>query len=331
MDRNFPRLLDTLSVLQRSSRLSTTDIQQRLEALGHHVTARTVQRDLEQLAAQYPLECDDRSKPFAWSWRKDAARLSLPGMEWPEAVSLHLLSTYLDGVLPPSVRSGIDAFVVEARRKMGQHVENLPMKRWPERVRVVHQSVPMLTPAVRGSVQAAMTEAVLLGRKVRMRYRSMHREGTHAYVVEPLGLVQNGPVFYLPVRFEGHDDVRTITLHRVERAEVLPDKSAIEQFDLAGWIEAGALGFGGDALIELVMQLDADALSIVAESPLSKDQRIDAGDGDWHTVSATVRDTAQFRRWLLGLGRRVRVMQPAALAADMRAELQAALLGYPRA
>ena len=118
MDRNFSRLLDTLAVLQRTQKLTTTEINDRLAARGHQVTPRTVQRDLEGLAKVYPLDCDDRSKPYGWSWRPSAARLSAPGMDWPEAISFYLLATYLGGVIPGSVNEGIQLYVDEAKRKL---------------------------------------------------------------------------------------------------------------------------------------------------------------------------------------------------------------------
>ena len=328
MDRNFCRLFDTLSILPTASKVSTTEIQRRLEARGHCVTARTVQRDLEQLATRYPIECDDRGKPFGWSWRKDAVRMSLPGMDWPEAISLHLLSTYLEGVLPSSVRAGIRPFIAEAERKLSQHVENLPLKRWPERVRVVHQGVPMLAPRTSAAVQATMTEAVLLGRKVRMHYQPLDGGSAKSYTVEPLGLVQYGPVFYLPVRYAGHTDIRTITLHRIKRAEVLAVASDIASFDLAKWIESGALGFGGVTMVALVMRADADIAAILGESPLSTDQQIAVDSFGCFTVSATVRDTEQLLRWILGQGRKVRVMQPNTLVERVRLEVMSLMQAY---
>jgi predicted DNA-binding transcriptional regulator YafY len=51
MDKNFPRLLDTLQAVPSDRKVSTSELVLRLRAQGHAVTPRTVQRDLEALAA----------------------------------------------------------------------------------------------------------------------------------------------------------------------------------------------------------------------------------------------------------------------------------------
>ena len=328
MDRNFPRLIDTLTVLQRTGKLTTPQVSERLAARGHLVTARTVQRDLEELSSVYPLDCDRSCKPYSWSWRLNAPRVSIPGMDWPEAISFHLLSTYLAGVLPPSVEEGIAPYVTEAQRKLSQHFDKLPLRRWPERVRVVQPGQAVLAPATSRSVHLALTEAVLLGRKARIRYQALESQQAKSYIISPLGLVQYGVVFYLPVRYEGHDDVRTIALHRVQRAELLDAASGIESFDLSAWLAEGALGFGGTELIALALRFHNGAGEILAQTPLAQNQEVSVGAAGEQVIRASVLDTLQLRRWILSYGRAVTVLAPDSLRKWISAEHQAAANFY---
>lgn len=328
MDRNFPRLLDTLAILQRTAHLSTTTIHARLEARGHDVNVRTLQRDLEDLARIYPIDCNRDSRPFTWCWRATAARIALPAMDWPEAISFHLVSTYLDGVLPASVKEGIQPYVDEARRKLALHFDDLPLRRWPERVRVISPGQPLLAPKTSSQVHLAVVEAVLLGRRLKIRYQGFDKKAAKPYIVSPLGLVQNGAAFHMPVRFDGHDDVRTITLHRVVSAEMLSDASGIEDFDLARWIDEGALGFGGSAMIEIKLRLFESAGELLVEAPLSKDQQIYLEAQGVHVVTATLTKTVQLTRWLLGLGPRVEVVAPPELRDELRSAVRAAADRY---
>ena len=328
MDRNFSRLLDTLAVLQRTQKLTTTEIKDRLAARGHQVTPRTVQRDLEGLAKVYPLDCDDRSKPYGWSWRPSAARLSAPGMDWPEAISFYLLATYLGGVIPGSVNEGIQLYVDEAKRKLSQHFDQLPLRRWPERVRVVQPGPPGTPPSIRRAVHLVLTEAVLLGRRVKLRYRPFDKELAKSYTVSPLGLIQYGAVLYLPVRFDGHEDVRTIAMHRVERAELLDEPSGIESFDLSAWIDTGALGFGGNETIDMMLRFYGGTGALLIETPFAKGQVVTQEPNDQHMVKVTVRDTVQLRRWLLSQGRNLTVLAPLSLRDWISSEHSAALAGY---
>lgn len=330
MDKNFPRLLDTLTVVQRTDRLSTPEIRERLAARGHRVTARTVQRDLEALATVYPIACDMRSRPYAWRWRANAPRLSLPGMDWPEAISFHLLASYLDGVLPPSLRDGIRPYIDEARRKLAQRFDQLPLRRWPERVRVLPGGPPLLPPKVLPAVQWTVTEAILLGRRVRLRYQAFDAPEARVHTVAALGLVQSGAVFYVPVRFDGHDDVRTIVLHRVLRAEMLDEPSGIEAFDLDAWIAQGAMGFGGGEPIRLVLHLYEGLGELLRETPLARDQVIEDLGGGVRRLTATVLETAELRRWLLSLGARVETVAPSSLRGIIAAELQESAATHSR-
>jgi predicted DNA-binding transcriptional regulator YafY len=328
VDKNFARLLDTLAILQRRQRLSTTEVRERLAARGHQVSARTVQRDLEDLAREQPIECDALSKPYTWRWRDGAARISLPSMDWPEAISFHLLQTYLDGVLPASVKDGIEPYLSEAKRKLSQRFDQLPLRRWPDRVRIVHQGPPQMAPKVARSVHEAFLEAVLLGQRLSIRYRSFEAAVPKSYVISPLGLVQHGGVFYAPVRFGDHANVRTVALHRVQRAQVLDEPSGIEDFDLEAWLADGALGFGGQELIQLHLRVFEGMGDRLQESPLSSDQKIDALEDGSHRVTATVRDTVQLRRWLLSLGPRAEVLSPEPLRQAMRDTFNAAAARY---
>jgi len=60
--------------------ISTAELKQRLADEGFDTTQRTIQRDLMTLSDIYPLTCDDRSKPFGWSWMSEADVLDVPCM-----------------------------------------------------------------------------------------------------------------------------------------------------------------------------------------------------------------------------------------------------------
>src|SRR3546814_10436130 len=92
MDKNFERLLATLSIVPANAALSTTEIHRRLSTRGLAVSHRTVQRDLESLAATFGITCDTRSKPYGWRWPKGKARLSRSEEHTSELQSLMRIS-----------------------------------------------------------------------------------------------------------------------------------------------------------------------------------------------------------------------------------------------
>lgn len=328
MDRNFARLLDLLTLVPREGKLSTPQLHQRLSARGHEVSARTVQRDLEDLASVYPIECDTRSKPYGWCWSAGAHRVSLPAMDWSEAVSFQLLSTYLEGILPGSLLDTLQPYIDEAHRKLTQHFPQLPLKRWPDRVRILPPGPGFVPPKVPRALHAAVTEAVLLGQQLAIEYKAFDRERAKRYVVSPLGLVQFGAVFYVPARFEGHADVRTLKLHRMVRAELLDRPSGIKDFDLDAWLEAGGMGFGGQERIKLVLRLFDGAGERLKEAPLGKDQVIMEEAPGVHRLEVSVVQTVQLERWVLGSTPQIQVLAPDGLRQKILDALQTAFARY---
>ncbi len=82
-------------------------IESRLRDEGYETTRRTIQRDLEKLSTIFPLISDDRSKPYGWSWGKEAQAFDLPGMEPAAALTFRLVEQYLAQLIPVSARRAL--------------------------------------------------------------------------------------------------------------------------------------------------------------------------------------------------------------------------------
>lgn len=77
------------------ARITSGNLHARLEQEGFKVTKRTVERDLKELSSVFPIELDDRDKPFGWSWVREGAGFNLPGLTMPEALTLTLVEQHL--------------------------------------------------------------------------------------------------------------------------------------------------------------------------------------------------------------------------------------------
>ncbi len=333
MDLNFRRLLDTLAAIPPNRKASTSEIRDRLKARGHDVTPRTLQRDLDALVGEFGVERDDAGKPYGWRWPKEHSRISLPEMDWPVALSFYLLRQYLDGLLPSSVLEHLAPHFSEAEAKLRRQFPDIPLQRWPEKVRVAPPGQPMRSPRVLRSVRDAVTEALLTERQLEIRYRRSDDSEAQVWRIHPLGLVQRGRVFYLAARVFDYQDPRTLALHRIERATMLTEPVEVpEGFSLDRWLEEGAMDFGDGGSLRLVAEFHEGAGRHLLESPLSDDQKalpLDA-KSDSLRVSATVRDTEQLRWWLLGFGGKVEVIGPAALRRDIASRLRAGAGRYSK-
>ncbi len=277
MDRNFQRLLDTLQLIPVRGKVSTSTLVQRLVNMGHEVSARTVQRDLDALKIPFGLECDNRNKPFGWYWANEARRITVPGMDASQALSLRLLQTYLIDLLPESTVQDLRPYFKEADNKLTQHYGDTAVQRWLDKVAIVPATQPLLPPPVKRSVHDTVTQGLLSERQLDIRYTSPGGKVAKSATVHPLGLVQHGVVQYLVATFFGYEDPRLLPLHRIESATLLVAASSTPPgFTLRGYIEQGAFGFGQRSAkpVRLVAVFGAQSGAHLLESKLAIDQTV---------------------------------------------------------
>lgn len=92
-----------LSLLPRAPRkLDASRIETLLRDQGIVINRRTIQRDLITLSGAFPIACDERSKPYGWSWTRDARSFDLQAMSPHVALTLTLALELLRSRLPPA-------------------------------------------------------------------------------------------------------------------------------------------------------------------------------------------------------------------------------------
>lgn len=311
-----------LSVLPRApQRTTAAEMAQRLAHEGHPVSKRSVERDLQSLSVLFPIESDERNRPFGWSWQRDAPSFSLPGMSSLQAVVLLTAQTHLKGLLPANQLAELQPLFQQARRTLTATPAFDGQTSWPDKVATAPTSQALLPPTVSNDVLIAVHEALYLGRQLKIEYLGRGRTESKHYAVHPLGMIQRGPVSYLAVRINDNTDVRLLAVHRIRQAIRLDAKAVVPKgFKIASLIPEVAAGFGRGKTIRLVIRM-ADHSSIhLWETPLSEDQTIADPDQDGYVrVTATVEETAQLCWWLLGFGDYVKVLKPVRLAREIHA------------
>ena len=137
-------------------------------------------------------------------------------------------------------------------------------------------------------------------------YRSLGTTNTNlerkTKEVMPLGLAQQGSRLYLVCRFHGHTNERSLALHRIQKASIstfdfaYPNNFNLEQYDLDG-----RFYFGEGEEIVLSFCIRQESGYHLLETPLSTKQSVKLIDGGYQ-FTATVIDSLQLDRWLLGFG-----------------------------
>lgn len=304
MDRNFPRLLDTLRLVPSKRHASTEDIHRHLTALGHGISRRTVERDLLALAATYDIECDDRSRPYGWRWRPGSHPPLTPNLDLHQALGLTLMERELGSSLPRVVREALEPWFEEGRKRLAAQGE-ARAARWNRKLAFRSLGPPLLRAVEPPGILETLNEALFTEHPVEAEYRRFNTDGYRKVVLHPLGLVRTGLVTYLVVCFDGYSDPRIVSLHRLRRVKLIADKELKPPptFNLEQFLDEGALDFGSTGLVNLRLRMHRAAASHLYDTPLSRDQVITPQQGgEWVIVEATVKDSDRLLWWIRGFG-----------------------------
>jgi predicted DNA-binding transcriptional regulator YafY len=310
-------------------KVDAATLERKLLEEGFQVTRRTIQRGLTDLARVFPLVADDRSKPYGWSFSRDAGTFELPAMDTATALGLSMAEAFLGPLLPRGVLKALDGHFGRARAVLDAAGDG-PAAAWRERVRVVPQALQMAPAETRAGVLEVAGEALYLSRRLQVRYRKRGAAEAREMEVSPLALVFHAGVLYLVVTSEPRLSAFQLAVHRIEEARVLDREAiALPGFDVDAWIREGNLGVLWSAAPERLVARVAEPLSqILAETPLAADQSLAAiGDG-WHRLTATVALSQKLRGWLLSYGSFVVVEEPDALRKELGSEAAALAAMY---
>lgn len=284
-----------------------------LAAEGFQVEKRTVERDLRELQEIFPtIECDDREKPYGWSWAKSAPGLHAPGLTSTEALAFQMLERFIKPLLPDSVLEALQPYVRVSAQVL-KETPGVSASSWTRKVRVVHPTQLLIPPHVDPAVHRTVTDGLLQDRQIEVVYRRRSTSDTVTRVVNPLALVQRGPITYLVV--SQSMDPFYLAMHRISKAAILEAHAARPPgFDIDEHIAAGHMGFDAGARVRLELLVNNEIAAHLSEAPLSTDQRIGSViEGRRSKVTATVPHNQQLEWWLMGFGAEIEVLKPLSL------------------
>ncbi|MBY0572892.1 MAG: WYL domain-containing protein, partial [Undibacterium sp.] len=286
------RHFDILKMLSKDRPLKTSDIHERLRSLGHDISKRTVERDLQHLSTQFPIYADDAEHALCWRYVNDVAIHLFPGLSEAEAVSFIVLQQFAQQLLPESLSQDLQPYFQEAKRTLSSSISKSAIKTWPTKIRSVSATQPLINPPISKEVLKNVHAALLSDQQASIRYQAHGKNEAKEYCANLLGLVERGSVHYLVVTIEPYQEVRMLVMHRIVNATVLDTSvKKPESFSLDAYINSGAFGFGspqGETLIHL--RFFNGAGNALKETPLARDQVVTQVDNYTIEVNATVRD-----------------------------------------
>lgn len=291
-------IIELLRIIPRRRFVTAQQAHQSLEAAGFARDLRSVQRLLDLISLNFPIERDMRSRPYGYRWMEQAKGLNLPLLSPQEALLLQLAQAHLAEFLPTNLLRTLQPLLTSADYTL---LPTSAERRWLKKVRRVPTTQPLISSPLPTGVFAAVSDALFYEHKLRITYSNARREKREA-VVCPLGLAQQGPRLYLVCRFEGYKNERIIALARVYTAQMLDETFAYPaDFDLRRYDGEGRFSFGSGQKVRLSFRIDKAVGLHLTESPLSSDQTV-IEYADCFEICATVVESKLLDAWLRGFG-----------------------------
>ncbi|UZD64636.1 helix-turn-helix transcriptional regulator [Marinobacter sp. AN1] len=326
MSNTAVRYLTMLRMVPRYPKsITAPELASRLEGQGFSVTMRSIQRDLEKLSADFPLLVDEDSRPYRWSFDRDATMDIIPALDLPAALTFELARAYLSPMLPPRALSHLKPHFDEAHRTLLR--EKNPLGQWPDRVRVINRGLGGQRPSIDADVLEAVTEALLREYQCQLTYQARNWPEPEEIVVHPYGLIFRDPNVYLIGTIEGREGIRQLVLHRATAGAVVEEPTVRpDDFDLDLYIRSGAMGIlKSEQPVYLKLRCDRPVLNHLIESPLGFDQLTKELDDKTFEIAVTVGDTQDLRWWLTAQAVHCDILEPAWLRQEIETTLEQGL------
>lgn len=313
-------MLNMIPVAPR--KIDSATIESKLIEAGHPVSRRTIQRDLIKLAelGVFPIEYDDSSTPYGWSWMKDGVLFNIPSMEPHTALAFLLVDKYLTRMVPPSTRKALKNYVYNAGKVLDK-LSKSALSSWPGKISIASKSFQLQAPEIKPEVLEVVLDAVLKERKLCLNYRRRNDNQPREYSdINPLGVVFVDNLIYLVCTVSKYDNPLQFLLHRMESATILPRRANIpEGFTLDAYLKQGEFNYPtGAGMIRLKALFDKEEAIYLFETRFPGELKLAEIDDDMVLLEAQVQDSYQLRCWLMGFGDGVEVLEPKELRNDFR-------------
>jgi proteasome accessory factor B len=291
------------------------------------VTTRTIRRDLAALQeAGFPL-FDERDDEGRARWRLDGQVLKglETGFTLAELCALYLSRNMLEAVGATPFERDLTLAFARLEKLLSPR-----MRQFLDRLPQILAAKPGPRARAAGSspdIVGRLLEATLHYRVARMQYHSVSSARMKDYLIHPyrLAFAQGG--LYLLAYVPEYKDVRTFAVDRIasislEKQTFTPSRA------IPADVFGNSLGVNTGPPSHVEIAFDKRVTPYVRARVWHPSQTLrDSSDGGVVLTLEVCNDLA-LRSWILGWGAAARVLAPATLAADIRADLNKASAQY---
>jgi predicted DNA-binding transcriptional regulator YafY len=291
-------------------------------AREHGVTERTIRRDIEALQeAGFPLYDDRVDGRKVWRLVEGYKQRLTQSFSLAELSALYFSRNLLSFLGGAPFAQDLDSAFTKIR-------EALPPRSLPYLARIQDlfsaRPEPWKDYSKKADVIAAVIDATLHQRKVRIEYFSFASRRRKAYTLDPYRIVYYHGGLYLYARAEEHGEVRTFAVERIQGIEVLD-----QNFEMPGDFSVseyarGAFGIAGGKPVAVELVFDPEMAGYIRERVWHESQSLEDRADGCVVLRMSVAPGWELRSWIKGFLPYVRVLAPASLREEIAADLEAA-------
>jgi len=296
------------------SYILTKQLHQSLADEGFNVSKRTVERDLDNLAALVGIDFTKGADGFKWCYMTTSSEFS-PAIAPSEALLLCIAYRQIIDVLPFKCISDIEPKFLKAEQTLAC---NDKFKNWQDRVKIISFGLPLKAKPIDDVIRSTIYDTMLNNEQLVIKYQKTHATEEHTtenYTLNTHGLIIREHTHYLvATKAESPDVFQLFKLSRVKQAtrsyiDNQPCKKSIKQY-----LNSNASGYLlAEEPIKLKLLATGPALAMFDEAMLSDDQTIEKISQSGQPVAkinATVEFSHELIHFLLGFGKWIRVKSP---------------------
>ncbi len=296
-------------------------------AAEHGVTTRTIRRDLSALGrAGFPLYQEQGPERLLWKLDASVLKGLDTGHSLMEICALYFSRATLECLSWSPFHEELSRAFERLERTLTP-----PMRAFLDRIPGIVGAKPApggkrVPPEHRERV-AQLLHATLERRMVSVRYYSRSSGRVRDYDLAPQRVVSADGGLYLRAHVPEYGELRTFAVERIQqltlRDERCHDWTGADVFD-------HSLGAFSGKPERVRIAVDSGLSAYVTEREWHPSQRVHHTQGGGVIVEMHVSVDLALRRWILSLGSQARVLAPARLAEEIRAEQRAAAGGHAR-
>ncbi len=294
--------------------LDVGSIHNRLKSYGYDVTDRTVRRDIDSLSHDFPISENNQVRPKVFILL--STDLKNINLSFDELQAIKFIEELAKSYRHLDVGAN-------AEKILNKLLESLPegQKYWLQNASSLLKvnisdfiNEPNSNPEIRNIIR----EAILTKKCLKIEYYSFHNDTILTRTIEPYLIEINEGCYHLIAYCHVKNAMRDFRVSRILSAEITSKEFNVKKDLLEKFRNNRFQSMSGQETRLLKLRFSGTSARLVKEFYSKLADKLEDGKDGSILFERNVAITPEIKRWILGFGSEVEVLEPAELREDIR-------------